>query len=74
MDAYQVAELILMQSARGRGLGRYLTTLLAQEMAASGEPEDTVIIGTIHDDNRGARRAAELAGRQDVGGWVRLPL
>lgn len=73
LDGYKIAELILTENTRGRGLGRYLTTLLARELASRGEQEDTVIIGTIHYDNLGARRAAELAGRRDIGGWVRLP-
>lgn len=66
--------MILTSSARGRGLGRYLTTLLPEALAAQGASADDVIIGTIHHDNLGARRAAELAGRHDIGGWVCAPL
>lgn len=73
LDGYKVAELVLTERARGRGLGRYLTNLLAQELQTRGEPAGVVIIGTIHYHNLGARRAAELAGRTDIGGWVRMP-
>ena len=74
LAGYKIAELVLARHRRGRGLGRHLTTLLARELLARGEPQDAVIIGTIHNDNLGARRAAELSGRQDIGGWVRLQL
>jgi len=71
LDGFKISELILTESARGQGLGPSLTTLLARALADRGEPEQAVIIGTIHHDNRGARQAAERAGRIDVGGWVR---
>ncbi|GAB3914665.1 hypothetical protein GCM10011575_41170 [Microlunatus endophyticus] len=70
LDGYKVAELILTEAARGRGLGRCLTTLLAEALVTRGPSGHDVIIGTIHYDNLGARRAAELAGRRDIGGWV----
>jgi GNAT superfamily N-acetyltransferase len=71
LDGYKIAELILTEAARGRGHGRYLTSLLARELVTGGSDLRTVIIGTIHNDNLGARHAAQRAGRLDVGGWVR---
>jgi len=70
LPAYVVQELILTPQTRGRGYGRHLSTLLARAL-----PDQTrVLIGTIHADNRGAREAAESAGRRDVGGWIQVPL
>lgn len=73
LDGYKIAELVLTEGARGRGYGRYLTSLLARALMDKGAAPRSVIIGTIHNDNIGARRAAERAGRLDIGGWVRSP-
>ncbi|GAA2756414.1 hypothetical protein [Actinopolymorpha rutila] len=70
MPAYVVQELVLAKGFRGRGLGLHLTTLLARALTDDGR----VLVGTIHADNRGAREAAERAGRVDVGGWIQVPL
>jgi L-amino acid N-acyltransferase YncA len=70
MPAYVVQELILARKFRGRGYGPHLTTLLARALPDGNR----VLIGTIHADNRGARLAAERAGRVDVGGWIQVPL
>ena len=70
MPAYVVQELILASKFRGRGYGPHLTTLLVRALPDEGR----VLIGTIHSDNRGARQAAERAGRIDVGGWVQVRL
>jgi hypothetical protein len=32
-----------------------------------------VLLGTIHQDNRGALSAALAGGRIDIGGWLQLP-
>jgi L-amino acid N-acyltransferase YncA len=70
MPGFVVQELVLVTKFRGRGLGPHLTTLLARAL-----PDETrILIGTIHADNRGARHAAERAGRVDVGGWIQVPL
>lgn len=45
LDGYKIVELILTERARGRGLGRYLSCLLATELAARGVPGEAVIIG-----------------------------
>lgn len=80
LAGYTVAELILTDAARGHGYGRYLTTLLSQALpvpeALPGHTAGTspVLIGTIHHDNAGALRAAQQAGRHDIGGWVTVPL
>ncbi|MEQ7127968.1 GNAT family N-acetyltransferase [Actinopolymorpha sp. B11F2] len=69
MPAYVVKELVLATRFRGRGYGAHLATLLARAV-----PDETrVLIGRIHADNRGARQAAERAGRVDVGGWLQVP-
>jgi L-amino acid N-acyltransferase YncA len=71
LPAYVVQELVLAEAARGRGYGRFLATLLARALPASAEP--TVLLGTIHQDNRGALSAALAGGRLDIGGWLQLP-
>ncbi|HEY3558329.1 MAG TPA: GNAT family N-acetyltransferase [Kribbella sp.] len=70
LPAYVVRELVLAPEHRGHGYGRHLSALLAQAL-----PDPTrILIGTIHHANHAARTAALAAGRQDVGGWVQLPL
>ena len=69
LPGFTVHELILAESARGAGLGRHLSTLLARAL-----PGNDVLIGTIHLSNVAAQRAAHAAGRHDVGGWFDLPL
>lgn len=70
LPAYVVQELVLADEYRGRGYGSHLTTLLACALS-DGE---TVLIGTIHANNRGAMQAALSAGRVDVGGWFQVAL
>jgi Acetyltransferase (GNAT) family len=70
MPAYVVQELVLASKFRGRGYGAHLTTLVARALA---DP-NRILVGTIHAHNRGAREAAERAGRLDVGGWIQVPL
>jgi GNAT superfamily N-acetyltransferase len=65
LPAHVIQELVLTPPARGRGLGRYLSTLLARALPDDGR----VLSGTIHGNNVGARRAALEAGRVDLGGW-----
>ncbi|MDX3000941.1 GNAT family N-acetyltransferase [Kribbella solani] len=70
LPAYVVGEVILAKQHRGHGYGRHLSALLAQSL-----PDPTrILIGTIHSANHGARTAALRAGRQDIGGWLQLPL
>lgn len=71
LPGYSVNELILAASARGAGLGPALTTLLARALPGA---DDEVVLGTIHLDNIGARRAALAAGRVDIGGWFQVRL
>jgi L-amino acid N-acyltransferase YncA len=66
-----VVELLLDPAARGKGYGKHLSTLLAQQLEA---PDDWFLLGTIHLDNTAAYRSALAAGRRDVGGDVLLPL
>ncbi len=66
-----VVELLLDPSVRGRGYGKHLSTLLAQQVEA---PDDQFLLGTIHVDNILAYRSALASGRQDVGGEVIVPL
>lgn len=70
LPAYVVREMILAPEYRGRGYGRHLSALLAQALP----DHNRVLIGTIHSANQGARTAALTAGRQDIGGWLQLPL
>lgn len=70
LPGFTIQELVLIESARGRSLGRYLSPLLAQMLPAS----DGVLVGTIHHDNTGALRAALDAGRIDIGGWFAIPI
>ena len=71
LPAYVVQELVLSAAARGRGLGRYLATLLARALPEAGDV--SVLLGTVHQDNHGALSAALEGGRVDVGGWLQLP-
>ena len=66
-----VNELLLDPSVRGRGYGKHLSTLLAQQLPA---PDDEFLLGTIHLDNTAAYRSAITAGRRDVGGEIILAL
>ncbi|GAA5514427.1 hypothetical protein Dcar01_03182 [Deinococcus carri] len=70
LPAYVVQELLLTPRARGQGLGAHLSTLLARALPEEGR----VLLGTVHGENLGARRAALKAGRYDVGGWTWVPL
>ena len=71
LPTYVVQELVLAERARGRGLGRYLATLLARALPEPGDM--SVLLGTVHQDNHGALSAALEGGRVDVGGWLQLP-
>lgn len=73
LAGFTVAELILTEPARGHGLGRYLTTLLARALLTHGRA-DLILIGTIHHHNTGALSAAHQAGRHDIGGRITYPL
>lgn len=66
-----VAELVLAQPFRGRGLGSQLSTLLARSVPLD---DHELLVGTIHVDNYGAYRAALRAGRVDVGGEIIVPV
>lgn len=70
LPGFTVQELILAEHARGRGLGRHLSTLLAR----IAPDDEGVLIGTIHRDNLGSLGAASDAGRHDVGGSFYIPL
>ena len=70
LPGFTIRELVLVESARGRSLGRYLSPLLARALPDS----HGVLIGTVHHDNIGARCAALNAGRIDVGGWFTVAL
>ncbi|MEI8408604.1 MULTISPECIES: GNAT family N-acetyltransferase [unclassified Kribbella] len=70
LPSYVVQELILTPTHRGHGYGPHLSTLLA----ASLPDQSRILTGTIHAANTGARTAALNAGRQDIGGWLQLPL
>ena len=74
LPGYKVAELLLATSARGHGLGQFLTPLLARHLLDRATTPAPVLIGTIHAGNTGALRAAMRGGRHDVGGWVTAPL
>ena len=66
-----VVELFLAPEYRGRGLGKYLSPILAKALPFA---DDECLMGTIHADNIPAYRAALAAGRVDVGGEIRVTL
>jgi GNAT superfamily N-acetyltransferase len=66
-----VVELLLDPAFRGQGLGAHLSTLLARALPL---PDEQLLLGEVHADNRPAYRAALAAGRVDVGGEVVVPL
>lgn len=66
-----VVELLLDPAVRGRGHGAHLSVLLARALPL---PDDQLLFGTVHADNRPAYRAAVRAGRVDVGGEVLVPI
>lgn len=70
LAGYKIAELILTSCARGKGYGSYLTTLVSRALIDHDSAPAAVLIGTIHQRNTGALRAAQQAGRHDIGGWV----
>jgi hypothetical protein len=70
LPSYVVQELVLTSTHRGHGYGPHLSTLLA----ASLPDQSRILTGTIHAANTSARTAALNAGRQDIGGWLQLPL
>lgn len=70
LPGFTIQELILTEAGRGHGRGRSLSTLLARNLPG----DEAVLIGTIHQNNTGARRAALAAGRLDVGGWFDVRL
>ena len=67
MRGATVVELILDPSFTGRGYGEHLSVLLARGVP---QPDEQFLFGTIHADNLRAYRAAQRAGREDVGGEV----
>ena len=66
-----VVEILLDDPVRGRGYGKHLSALLAQNLTL---PDDEILSGTIHVDNTPSMRSALGAGRVDVGGDVIVPL
>ena len=71
MHGVTVSELILDPAFTGRRYGRHLSALIAR---AVPQPNERFLFGTIHADNLPAYRAAQAAGREDVGGEVTVPL
>ncbi|WP_246078152.1 GNAT family N-acetyltransferase [Rhodoglobus vestalii] len=70
LPCYEVVEIILSPQHRGHGYGPHLNRLLAHELP----DREWILMGTIHASNRGALEAARRVGRDDVGGWLQLPL
>ena len=69
-----VTEIILAKAFRAQGLGSAVQRRLASELVKHCVSEDTLLFGTIGEANLPARRAAERAGRVDLGGRVWVPL
>lgn len=76
LRGFEVVELVLDPSVRGRGYGRHLSSALAAALLDRPDrrDDDRFLVGTIHADNHPAYRAALAAGRRDVGGEVVVPL
>ncbi len=70
LRGFVVVEMFLDRAHRGRGLGPAVGRHLLDHLPA--ETGD-VLYGTIHHDNRAARRSAARGGREDLGAffWVR---
>ncbi|MFT2720357.1 N-acetyltransferase family protein [Deinococcus sp. A31D244] len=71
LKGFVVVEMFLDGAHRGRGFGPAVGRHLIERLPM--EPGDT-LYGTIHHENRSARRSAELGGREDIGAflWVNL--
>ncbi len=69
-----VMEIVLAKSFRGRRFGAAVQRRLAAALVENGVSEDTLLFGTIGENNLPAQRTAERAGRMDLGGhvWVTL--
>lgn len=70
LPGFTIQELVLTENGRGNGRGRYLSTLLARGLPG----DEDVLVGTVHQNNAAAQRAARAAGRHDIGGWFGVQL
>lgn len=70
VGGFCVAEVVLAGAFRGKGLGKAVQGGLAGGLLEGGARPDELLFGTIGEINLPARRAAERAGRTDVGGHV----
>jgi hypothetical protein len=68
----QVVEIVLIESARGQRLGPAVHQRFAR-LVAEADPA-TILMGTISAKNVPSLRAAQRAGRQEIGAfyWVDL--
>lgn len=74
VGGFCVAETVLAGTFRGRGLGSAVQAGLAAGLLEGGAGPGDLLFGTIGEANLPARRAAEKAGRLDLGGHVWVPL
>ena len=74
VGGFCVGEVVLAGAFRGKGLGSAVQGGLARGLLEGGARPDNLLFGTIGEVNLPARRAAERAGRIDVGGHVWVPL
>ncbi len=74
VGGFCVGEVVLAGAFRGKGLGSAVQGGLARGLLEGGAGPGDLLFGTVGEINVPARRAAERAGRVDVGGHVWLPL
>lgn len=74
VGGFCVGEVVLTEAFRGKGLGSAAQGGLARGLLEGGAAPGDLLFGTIGEANVPARRAAEKAGRIDVGGHVWVPL
>ena len=74
VGGFCVGEVVMAGAFRGKGLGSAVHGGLVRGLLGGGARPDELLFGTVGEINLPARRAAERAGRIDVGGhvWVSL--
>ncbi len=74
VGGFCVGEVVLAGAFRGKGWGGAVQGALARGLLEGGASPGELLFGTVGEINVPARRAAERAGRVDVGGHVWVPL
>ncbi|MEM7736213.1 MAG: hypothetical protein AAF267_10515 [Deinococcota bacterium] len=71
LRGFVVVEILLSSSVAGQGFGVALQHQLVQQLQAN---EDDVLFGTIDARNIASIKTAQRSGRQDIGGFLWLPV